>query len=302
MTTLLLDWDDIRFVLAVMRRGTLLRAASELKVTQPTVGRRIDALERRLGVKLFRRLRSGYLALPEAESVRAYAERMEGEAEAFERALAQRDEVLRGTLRVTASEWLAARVLAPIAARFVARYPGITIELVADARWLNLPRREADIAFRHTRFEHATVFQREVARIAFGLYASPSYLAECGLPDADHGGVGHRLAAMSEEQVPIADAAWLRSLLPRAAVVARANGREVLANMAAAGIGVACLPRLLGDSFGGLRRVLGVPPIPTRKLWLGVHRDSRALARVKAFSAFAAEAITDQAEALNPAN
>jgi DNA-binding transcriptional LysR family regulator len=146
------------------------------------------------------------------------------------------------------------------------------------------------------------VFQREVARIAFGLYASPSYLAECGLPAADHGGAGHRLAAMSEEQVPIADAAWLRSLLPRAAVVARANGREVLANMAVAGIGVACLPRLLGDSFPGLRRVPGVPPIPTRKLWLGVHRDSRALPRVKAFSAFAAEVITSQAEALSPAN
>ncbi|MRG93068.1 LysR family transcriptional regulator [Polyangium spumosum] len=295
----MLDWDDLRFFLAVARHKSLTSAARALGVAQPTVGRRIDAFEQRLGAKLFRRTPSGFALSAVGEGMLAHAERMELDALAAERAAAGRDAGLAGHLRVTASEWLAVRVLGPLLVPFLARHPAISVDLVADARWLSLPRREADIALRPAAFEHQDVFQRKVARIGFGLYASEVYLAERGVPDFEKQCEGHALVTMDDEP-PIADVAWLRSVAARAHVAARTNGREAQAAMAAAGVGLVCLPRVLGDATAGLYLLAPPSPPPERTLWLGVHRDTRAVPRVKALVTHLAGALSPLAQALRP--
>ncbi|WP_433933804.1 LysR family transcriptional regulator [Sorangium cellulosum] len=296
----MLDWDDLRYFLAVARHGNLSAAARALKVTQPTVGRRIDAFERRLGARLFLRSPSGFALSAAGESVLGHAERMEQGALAAELAAGGRDAGLRGHLRVTASEWLAVRVLGPLLVPFLARHPAISVDLVADARWLSLPRREADIALRPAAFEHHEVFQREVARIGFGLYASEAYLAERGPPDFDRQCEGHALVTMSDDPPAVADLPWLRAVAGKARVAARTNGREAQATMGAAGVGLVCLPRYLGDATPGLRLLSPPSPPPERALWLGVHRDARAAPRVKALVAFVVDALAPLRRALRP--
>lgn len=296
----MLDWDDLRYFLAVARAGSLSAAARVLGVAQPTVGRRISALQRRLGAKLFTPTAAGQELAPSGRQLLVHAERMELEGVAAERAIAGRDAGLKGRVRLTSSEWMIGAVLGPLLRPFVVLHPELELELVADVSHLSLTRREADLAIRPSRFEQPDVVQREVAIVAFGLYASDSYLAERGVPDFAQHGEGHRLIAMSETLTKIPDLGWLPGFTAKASVVVRTNGREPMARMAAAGIGMTCLPRFLGDATPNLRLLATPTPGPERQLWLGCHRDVRAIPRVKATIAFLAEGLARLRPALQP--
>jgi DNA-binding transcriptional LysR family regulator len=296
----MLDWDDLRYFLAVARAGSLSAAALTLGVTQPTVGRRITALQRRLGAELFTPTPAGQTLSASGRSLLPHAERMEVEGLAAERVTSGRDAGLRGRVRITASEWMIGAVLGPMLRPFVTRHPGLELELLADVRHLNLTRRDADVAIRPSRFEQPEVVQREVATIGFGLYASDSYLAELGAPNFDRKCEGHRLIAMSESLTKIPDVGWLPDLTARASVVVRSNGREPMARMAAAGVGLVCLPRFLGDSTPNLRLLTTPTPGPERQLWLGTHRDVRTVPRVRASIAFLREGFDRLRGALGP--
>lgn len=289
MTLATLDWDDLRYALAVARTGSLSAAARALAVTQPTVGRRIDAFERRLGARLFHRRPSGYTPTVAGQQLVAHAERMQREAEAAERGLGGRDAGLDGVVRVTASEWLAVRVVGPALAELALRHPGLCVELITDPRHLDLARREAELALRPRRFEQPAIHQRRVGSLAFGLYASAAYLARHGAP-AFPGCDGHELIAMTDDVGDVARP-WLDVAAAGARIVSRTNGREPMAAMAAAGLGLACLPRLVGDATAGLRVLATTPALPSPALWLGVHRDARTIPRVRATATFLTTAL-----------
>jgi DNA-binding transcriptional LysR family regulator len=192
-------------------------------------------------------------------------------------------------------------VLSPLIAPFVASHPALELELLAEARHLSLVRREADLAIRPSPFEHQEIVQRELGTISFGLYASDAYLARHGSPDFARQCEGHALIAMSESLRKIPDVSWLPQVAAKARVVVRTNGREPMAALAAAGSGITCLPRFLGDATVGLRLLSAPGDAPERTLWLGVHRDARAVPRIRASVAFLREAIGRLQPALNPA-
>jgi DNA-binding transcriptional LysR family regulator len=292
------DWDDLRFFLAVARRRTLSAAARDLAVTQPTAGRRIAAFERRLGAKLFVRRPDGFVLSPAGLQILEYAERMEGYAFAAERLVAGRDAGLRGVVRVTASEWLITSVLSPMLAELLARHPQLEIELVADQRHLNLSRREADLALRPRRFDQQAIVQRATATLGFALYASPRYLAMYGMPAAGDGR-GHVLIGMLDGVGDVARD-WLATTLPNASRAVRTNGRDAMVTLASAGIGVACLARVVGDEARALQRIPmpTSPPAPT--LWLGMAREASATPRVRAVASHLVERLRTLQPALAP--
>ncbi len=296
----MLDWDDLRFFLAVARHGSMSAAARALGVAQPTVGRRIAALENTLGAKLFVHAPTGQTLSATGQRMVAPAERMELDALAAERMSAGRDVGVRGRVSITASEWLVQRVLSLVLTPLLGEHPALELDLLADTRPLNLARREADLALRPARFEQQQIIQREVAVIAFGLYASHGYLATQGMPDFGTQCEGHQLIAMSESLGTVVDVEFLPKVAAAARVVARANGREPMATLANAGAGLVLLPRFLGDAMGGLRFLPTPIEGPRRSLWLGVHRDVRAVPRVKAVAARLAEGIGRLRTALNP--
>src|SRR5215471_16997267 len=124
------EWSDLRIFLVIAREGTLGAAARKLGQTQPTMGRRLRALETAIGHTLFQRTAEGFVLTDEASSVLAHAERMEEEALAFQRQLAGQDAQLEGLLRLSSSEWFGAHVLAPVLAEFGQRHPKICVELL----------------------------------------------------------------------------------------------------------------------------------------------------------------------------
>jgi DNA-binding transcriptional LysR family regulator len=217
----MLDWDDLRFFLAVARSSTMSAAARSLRVAQPTVGRRIAAFEKRLGARLFARAPAGWALSPTGRRLLPHAERMEHEVLSAEMVAAGRDEGLEGRVRITASEWIVRSVLGPALAPFATMHPRLELELVADARHLNLARREADIAIRPSRFKQLEIHQREVALVEFGLYASDTYLARYGSPDFSRRCHGHVLVALTDDMNNVVDLDWLPPLAGEARIAAR---------------------------------------------------------------------------------
>jgi DNA-binding transcriptional LysR family regulator len=292
------NWDDLRFFLVLARRGTLSAAARELGVTQPTVGRRIAALERRLGAKLFDRRSDGFFLSRWGADVLERAERVEADVIAAERHVSGRDEGVRGTVRVTAAEWLVTGVLPPLLAPLLAKHPELVVQLVADQRHLNLARREADVALRPRRFDQDGIVQRATAKLGFGLYAGHAYFAARGVPTWG-GGRGHALVAMIDDAGDVARG-WLRSALPEATIVVRTNGRDAMLGLATAGVGLACLARVVGDGVAALQRIDLSPALPSPTLWLGVHRDASSTPRVRALTAHLSDSLRALAPRLCP--
>jgi DNA-binding transcriptional LysR family regulator len=272
-----LDWSDVRVFLAIARCRTLGAAAREVGQTQPTMGRRLRALEESVGQALFARSAEGFILTDEGRAVLSFAERMEEEALSFERSLAGKEQALAGSLKVSSSDWFGIHVLTPLFARLLARHPQVSIELVTDSRRYNLARREADLVFRITPFDEPDVIQRKLMHMDYALYGNVDHVAP--LPGD---GAGHALVTMDSAFGALPDVAWLRDMLPNAHVAFASNNRGAQARMCAEGGGLAVLPCALGDATPGIRRIdLGRTP-PGRDVWLGYHRDLRRLGRLRA--------------------
>ncbi len=269
------DWGDIRIFLAIARAGSLGAAARSCGLTQPTMGRRLKALEAAIGQTLFQRTAHGFVLTDEGSAMLPSAERMEEEFLSLERTLAGSDRRLHGGLRVTSSDWFGVHVLTPAFARFAEMHPGVTIELVTDSRIYSLARRETDLAFRITRFEEVDVIQRRVMRIGYAAYRRRGAEAEPKLVTMD--------AALSH----LPDAIWLRERLPDARIAFRSNDRQAQARACAEGVGIAVLPIALGDSQPQIERLDLGAAVPTRDVWMGYHRDLRRLPRLRALVDYA---------------
>jgi DNA-binding transcriptional LysR family regulator len=268
-----MEWSDLRIFLAVARGGTLGAAGRELGQTQPTMGRRIRALEASLGLTLFQRTSEGFVLTDEGAAVLAHAERMESEALGIARAASGHAGELEGDLRVSSSDWFGAHVLTPAIAAMHRRHPAVTVELITDARRLSLARREADLVFRIAPFDEPDIAQRRLLHMPYAAYIATTH------DDT----VAPQRITMDTAFGDMPDVAWLQSRLPDTRVAFRSNSREAQARACALGVGIAVLPCPLGDATPGLRRIdLGETP-PGRDVWLGYHKDLRHLPRLRAF-------------------
>lgn len=277
-----LDWNDLRFVLAVCQDGTLSGAARRLGVNHSTVFRRINAIESQLGVRLFERLQSGYAMTEAGEAVLEAGDRIENEVFRLSHKLVGRDLRLHGTLRVTAPDALAAKVLTKHIAAFSADYPEIRLELSISNSHLNLTQREADVAIRATRFPPDAVIGRRVCALATTIYGSKSYLAS----RSDEFPANYSWLMPDDELAYLPAVQWLKNAYPDAQPVLRSNSFLALFEAARQGHGVVPLPCFLGDCDAGLERVIEPAEDLESELWILVHPDLRRTARVRAFVDF----------------
>jgi DNA-binding transcriptional LysR family regulator len=272
-----MEWSDLRIFLAIAREGTLGGAAQKLGQSQPTMGRRLKALELAVGHTLFQRTGEGFVLTDEGQAVLSHAERIEEEALAFQRQLYGQDQLLEGMLRISSSDWFGAHLLAPVFAEFAKLHPQVVVELLTSQSLYSLPRREADMVFRIRPFDEPEVISRRLMHIPYGVYLKSDIE-----PPRPGDGAGAPLVTMDTNFADMPDAVWLRKMLPHAYVVSRSNSREVQARMCASGAGVAVLPRPLGDTLAGVTRIdLGEAP-PGRDTFVGYHRDLKRLARLRA--------------------
>lgn len=285
-----MDWDGLRYVLAVGSEGTLTGAARTLGVNHTTVLRRIAAFEEDASVRLFERLPLGYVPTEAGEALIDAARQIDITVTGLERRLAGQDLRLSGTLRVTTADTLMASILPPMLSEFHAAHPGIVIEVGVSNVMLNLTKRDADVAIRTAIDPPQTLVGRRIAAIAFGVYASRTYLDRTPAPRKSWD--RHDWLLPDDSLAATVVGRWLRRELPGVAVAARADSLLALRDLALAGLGLAALPRYLGDVSSGLVR-LGDPGIPTSSaLWVLTHEDLRRTARVRAFTDFMAQAFT----------
>jgi DNA-binding transcriptional LysR family regulator len=287
-SVLLMEWSDLRVFLAIAREGTLGAAARKLGQTQPTMGRRLHALEAAVGHSLFQRTSDGFVLTDEGQTVFRHAERIENEALALERQLTGTENLLDGLLRISSTDWFGTYMLSPVLAEFGQRHPKVVVELLTDARLYSLSHREADIAFRVRPFDEPDVISRRLMHVPYFLYGRKG----CELPRAGDGG-GSRIIAMNTQYDDMPHAMWLRGILPNAEITYRSNNREVQAQLCARGGGLAILPRPLGDATRGLAMVdIGDSP-PGLDTFVGYHRDLRRLSRLRALLALVIERLAN---------
>jgi len=271
-----MEWGDVKVFLAVVRAGTYADAATQLRVSRPTVSRRVQALEEALGQKLFQRTGDGLVITAEGESILDLAERMEQSALALHRKIAVHDEHLEGGIRITCPEWFAGYVMPDLMVSVARKHPNIRVEILTSPRMLDLSRREADVALRNFPFDQPDIVQRKLMDVRYAVYAAQNYSV------ASHTGEGVNLILMNADFNHFPDVAWIQKLLPDASVMQRSNARIIQAQLCAAGLGLAVLPVVVGQKIPGLKVIDLQTPPPGRELWLGYHRDLRDVPRLKA--------------------
>lgn len=290
-----IKWDDLRFVLAVKRAGSLSGAGRRLSLSHATVFRRLEAMERRLGVQLFERGRSGYSPTPAGEQLCAAAERVEAEVATAERLVVGRDLKPEGTLRVTATDTLCFGILMPICRTFRQRFPAIKLEMVISDQLSNLSKREADVALRATVRPQESMHGRKLGKITQAVYARRRHPAakEADPAWADYDWVGPD----STLSYPPLEK-WLAKNGAGERVVCRVNTLLGMREAALVGMGLTVMPCYLCDPDPRLVR-LGEPiPEMESELWSLTHPDLKAVSRIRAFLDFVAGEIVRQRPAL----
>jgi DNA-binding transcriptional LysR family regulator len=289
-------WDELRFLLAVGRHGTLAAAGRALRVNATTVGRRVDELERRLGTKLFTKTPDGLRPTRAGVAAFEVATRMEDAMLAFERRIRGGDARLEGVVRVTAGDGVMLSII-PLVSSFRSLYPGVQLELLSENRVVDVARGEADIAVRIVKPTTASLVAQKVATIGIGLYAQEDYLARSPRLDAIADLRAHALIGMTSPFDHGPEAQWLaRQGVDHYSV--RCNTISLVLAAAATGAGVAVLPHNLAAMEPKLRRVLRDIEFAPRSVWLVVHRDVRRRATIRAVLKFLVEDFNRNASAL----
>lgn len=293
------DWNDWRHFLAILRNGNMAAAARSLGVNHSTVFRRLNAMEKRLGVRLFERLPGGYVPTTAGESLRGAAERVEQEVLQAETRLLGQDLRPGGNLRLTTTDDLAITVLMPHLAAFQQAYPEIDLELVSGNLLFDMTRREADIAIRPTARPPEHLVGRDCGAIGWAVYASPDYLRHHGRPEAPEALAGHRIVGADESLANIEPARWMARHCPMPDWVFRSGSLPIQLAAVQAGVGIAILPCFQADIDPRLQRLFGpIPEASRTRIWLLTHPGLRQVARVKVFMDFIAEALRGEQQRL----
>jgi DNA-binding transcriptional LysR family regulator len=284
-------WEHWRSFLAVARHGSLSAAARALRLTQPTLGRHIEQLERVVGAALFTRSPRGLLTTETALALVPMAETMESAAEAMTRSASGAAGEIAGVVRITASEVVGADVLPPILAGFADRHPGIAFELHLSNRTEDLSRRDADIAARMVRPTQSGLVARRLGETVLGLFAHRRYLEAVGVPRGWDDLARVRLIGFDREPAPVKalEAAGARVEREMFSLRTDSDLARIAALRAGYGVGV-CQVGIAGrdpDLVRVMEREFAVP----LEMWLVMHEDSRRNVRVRGVFDWLAEGL-----------
>ncbi len=273
------SWDLYRTFRSVLEHGSLSAAARELGLTQPTVGRHIDALEQAVGAELFTRSQSGLLPTELALELAPYARALAATSASLVRAASGQRDAVAGTVRISASEVIATEVLPPLLAELQDEHPALAIELSASDKVEDLLHREADVAVRMAEPAQAALVVRRIGRIPVGLFAHRRYLERHGTPKTLADLATHRLIGFDRETAYVRVMAKRYPQLAQLTFAFRTDNN--LAQLAAirAGVGLGlCQVGIAGDLVRVLPRALEVG----LDTYVAMHENLRASRRCRA--------------------
>lgn len=274
-----LDWTLVQAFLAVSETGSLSAAARELGLTQPTVGRHIQALEQALGVSLFRRQARGMEPTRQGDALLAHARAMREAAEALGRDAAGGESDLSGTVRVTASETMAFYALPPIIADLRLAHPEIQIEIVPTDTAENLLYREADIAVRMFRPTQLDMVTLHLGYLPLGLFVAKSYVERRGMPTTETLD-SHDVIGFDRSDAIIRGFREVGVEVTREHFPVRCDSNPVMWELMRAGCGLGFGVAALGREDPGLVEIGTTFPLPRLDVWLTAHEAVRRSPRV----------------------
>jgi DNA-binding transcriptional LysR family regulator len=294
-----MDWDDLRYVLAVSRAGSALGAARELRVNQSTVVRRLAQIEASVGTDLFDRKQSGYSITALGHILVETAERIEAEITALQDRIAAAKRTVSGTVRLTTSERLGSAIVAPCIHEYQQQYPDVRIELFADDRRLDVARGEADIALRAgSRPDSSNIVARKLLELGWSVYCSKEYAAKHGMPATRREISGHAIIGMEGPLAQLPGPRWIAESAPGVAVRFSSNSLSNLIFSLSAGLGIATLPCLSGDRVPGLVRCMPPPKELDSELWLILREDLKSVPAVRSLADFLTKYVLEHRAAL----
>ncbi|SEP51357.1 DNA-binding transcriptional regulator, LysR family [Rhodospirillales bacterium URHD0017] len=260
-----MDWNNLKFFLALAETGSLSGAAKQHRVDHSTVARRVEALEGELGVRLVERLARSYRITAEGERVREQARKVKAGIAEIVRLARDADISAERIVRVSGPPTLLSRFLAPRLLPLQKEHPGLRIDLLGDMRQVDLNQGEADLALRLMRPREKGIVARRVAVLGYGLYGSRERVARRA-NDQDYLGFDESLDHVPQQR-------WFKTLAGDRGFALRSNDLLTLMTSARAGLGLAVLPCIMASHEPELVRVPTEPPPPSRELWLVFHRD-----------------------------
>ena len=294
-------WDDFRFLLAIVRGGTVSAAAKQLGVDHTTVIRHVDRLERHLSAKLFDRRKTGYLLTEAGQRVADSAEAMESTVVANQELIGGSKAHLTGTVRIGAPDGFGTHFLAPRLTGLADLYPDLDLQLVATARLFSLSKREADIAISLELPKEGHIVGRKLADYSLGLYAAPAYLDRFPPITCRDDLTAHRFIGYIEELLYTPELDYLPQVSPK--ISARLRSANLIAqfNATLSGFGIAVLPHFMAHGDQRFQPVLPDSVSIQRKFWLLMHADSKDLARIRTVADYIHATVERERGLFNPA-
>lgn len=290
----MLDWNDLRYFLAVARQGSTLAAGRELRVSQTTVARRIAALEAALGFPLFEKRQAGYVLTPAGEELMGRAETVEQAANGFAEAASAESRAVSGSVKITTEEIYAITLLAPLLRELHEKYPDILIELDTSQQVRDLGAGEADISLRSTKNEvqQAGLVGRQLCIDDWALYCSRDYAARHSVPTSREELREHAFIGGGGGNLWIHYQHWLQTLGLESQVAMHHATSGGLLSGVRSGFGIAVLPCIVADADPDLVRCLPPRSDHGRVLWLFTHERVRHTPRVRAVIDFLYESLS----------
>lgn len=270
-----MNWDDLKVFLAVARSGSLSGGARQLDLQHSTVSRRMQKLEKTLGVRLFDKVPSGYELTDAGRQLEQAARQMEHEVVAVDASLSGRDHALSGELRVTAIDNMATTVLMPMFIDFRRRHPQITLHIMVSNRDVSLAQREADVAIRLTNTPPDTLVGKRVTTVSQAIYASPDYIEQLRESGEAPEWLGVDCCVFHKS--------WTRQACPDESHSFYVDDTLLTQSALREGAGISILPCFLGDSDPALQRYEAPRSEWDLGLWILLHPDLKRTARVLAF-------------------
>lgn len=272
-----LNWNDLRVFLALSQHLSTRRAAQALHLDGTTVGRRLKALEERLGTQLFERIPEGLrLTGPGREVLRA-ATAMGERVRELEHRVAGLDSRVHGVVRLTVAE-IFGNLICECLAPLIDRNPELELELYATDTMVALEQHAAEVALRVADEPPPTLVGRRLARSAVGLYASTDYIHKHG-DDMKHDAARFIAWPRAVEGKPAFK--WLSERYPERRHALRANSASGVLQAVKSGLGIAPLACVQAIGEPSLVLLKRLPTSCSTQVWLLTHPQVKDLARVR---------------------
>ena len=279
-------WNDLDLFATVREQASISRAATHLGLSQSTVSRRLEALEKALGTQLFDRTVDGVVPTKAAEVLVPLAEQMRQVAAQVSQRVHGLDQTIEGKVRVAMPEGITMFLVLPRLPVLRSAHPGIELEILAAVEHLDMARNEADLAVRLTRPPRGPFVVRRIGLVRYGVYIHKRFKRQAQLPALEW-----VTWTASHDHVP--DAAWLCRTVPNAQRVLRLRSLVAIAFAVQAGVGAALLPRGIGDNLDDVIEIPTEVSTPEVPVWLVMHKNNRSIARIRAVADFLAEAAAE---------